>query len=111
MPKVYALLAKTILTPFILTVTAVGIGFFWSWWSLVAVPFVWLGAFCSAPNLNLVDGCLSNMSILIGIILIIFVRPLGIAITVGAILGYYLSSFEKAYRWHSANDSGKHNGN
>lgn len=109
-PRLHVLLAQTIFTPFILTVIAVGMGFCWSWWSLVAVPFVWLGAFCSAPNLNLIDGCLPNVAILIGTVLIVFVGPLGIAITAGATLGYYLSSLEKAYRWHSAKDSSRYNG-
>jgi hypothetical protein len=35
------------------------------WWLLTSVPLIYLGWACSAPNLNLVDGCLPQLIVII----------------------------------------------
>lgn len=93
-----------VFAPISLTILALVLGFVLSWWALVAIPFIWLGAFCSSTNLNCADGCLSYISMYSGLVLMFFFKPLGIAIATGAVLGYYFSSYEKLIRAHPADD-------
>ena len=72
-------------------------GAFLSPWALLAVPFVWLGALCSAPNLNLADGCLAWIAIVIGFVLMFFWPP-GYLISVSTALSWFLSGFERMAR-------------
>ena len=104
MAQRFHVVTQVVLTPVILTILAVGFGFFLSWWFLVAIPFIWLGAFCSAPNMNLADGCLAQIAIVGGFVLWLFFKPLGLAIFAGAASSYYISSFEKLFRVRPANE-------
>lgn len=88
-----------IYVPAALSVLAVVLALFVSLWSLAALPFIWLGAVCSTPSMNLIDGCLSYLSIIAGLVILIFVsKPLGIAIAAGAISGFYGCVVEKVLR-------------
>ena len=40
-----------------------------NWWLLVGIPLIYLGWVCSAPNLNLAEGCLPQLGALIGLVL------------------------------------------
>ncbi len=50
---------------------------------------------CAQPNLNLADGCLAYLAIMIGFGITFFHRPSGDAICIGALAGFLLSAFEK----------------
>src|SRR5437762_4288232 len=69
-----------------------------SWWFLAALPFVWLGSICAQPNLNLVNGCLAYVSIVVGFALVMLFKPLGLAILAGSLSGFYISAVEKRLR-------------
>jgi hypothetical protein len=73
-------------------------------WFLAALPFIWLGSICASPNLNLANGCLAYLAIIVGVILITVFRPLGIAILAGAATGLYASAIEKWMRMRPAPD-------
>jgi len=76
-----------------------------SWWFLAALPFVWLGSVCAQPNLNLVNGCLAYLAMIVGVGVTALFRPLGIAILAGAISGFYGSAIEKRLRMRPAPDA------
>lgn len=64
-------------------------------WVLLAIPFIWLGAICAAPNLNLVDGWLAWVALLFGVTLFHFHQPnAGIPIVLGTGISYIFSSFQ-----------------
>ena len=84
--------------PVILSVVAVVFAVQESWWYLVALPAIWLGSICAQPNANLVNGCLAYLTMMIGVAVIGFFRPLGIAIFFGATSGFYFSVIEKRVR-------------
>ena len=44
------------------------------------LPFIWLGSVCAQPNLNLANGCLAYLAMLVGVGVTALCRPLGIAI-------------------------------
>jgi hypothetical protein len=94
-----------VLAPSASTIVSVIGGCVVSWWLLVALPFIWLGAACSAPNLNLVNGCLAYLAIIVGVVVFPFFSLLGFAITAGTASGYYLSAIEKWIRTHPAPDA------
>jgi hypothetical protein len=87
-----------IFAPISLTVLSGWFGYSHSWWSLAAIPFIWLGAWCSAPNLNLADGCLFYLAMIIGFGNLIYFKTLGLAIMAGAVSGYVMSALEKSVR-------------
>ena len=87
-----------IFAPSILSLGAVVAGAAISWWFLAALPCIWLGGVCSAPNLNLADGCLAYLTMIFGLVLSFFFEPLGGAIFFGSLCGYYLSVAEKHLR-------------
>ena len=103
MPRVY-IVRSAIIAPTVLSAIAVIAAIRGSWWYLVALPFIWLGSVCGQPNLNLANGCLAYLSIFIGLAVTAFFRPLGIAITIGAISGLYISALEKWIRMRPAPD-------
>ncbi|MDR2637643.1 MAG: hypothetical protein LBB55_04830 [Zoogloeaceae bacterium] len=67
------------------------------WW-LLALPFVVLGSFCAAPNLNLADGFLALVAVVVGIVVSCFHAEAGIIIIVGTSASWVLSSIEKLVR-------------
>jgi hypothetical protein len=76
-----------------------------SWWFLAALPFIWLGSVCAQPNLNLANGCLAYLAMMVGVAVAALHRPLGIAILAGAISGFYASAIEKWIRMRPAPDA------
>jgi hypothetical protein len=96
-PKVY-LVPPALFVPLLLTVAVVVMAFRVSWLALLALPFVWLGSICAQPNLNLANGCLAYLAILVGIILVGFHVATGIPILFGTLAGFYLSAAEKWIR-------------
>ena len=95
--RVY-IIKPAIFAPSILSVAAVIAAIRISWWALVSLPFIWLGSICAQPNLNLANGCLAYLAMLIGFAVAVLNRPLGAAIWAGAIAGFYLSAIEKRLR-------------
>lgn len=85
-----------VVTPIVLTIIALAIGFDISRWYLAAIPFIWLGAFFSTTGK--LTGCVlffPFLSIFSGFILSFFNEPLGIAIATGTCLGFILATLEK----------------
>ncbi len=95
--RVY-MIRPAIFAPSILSIVTVVAAFQVSWWSLAALPFIWLGSVCAQPNLNLANGCLAYLTMLIGFALTGLYRPLGLAILGGAMSGFYVSAIEKRIR-------------
>src|SRR5476649_2002269 len=98
------LVPMAIFAPAILTIATPFVAFHESWWYLLALPFIWLGSVCSAPNLNLANGCLTYLAMIVGFVLVAFFRPVGLAILFGAMSGFYLSAIEKWIRMRPVDD-------
>jgi len=94
-----------VFAPAILGVIAIALGVLHSPWFFAALPFIWLGSICAQPNLNLANGCLAYLAMLLGVIVLAVFRPLGIAILGGAISGFYVSAIEKGTRMRPAADA------
>ncbi len=98
MPPRYYIVRPAIFAPATLAVIAVVAAFRDSWWYLAALPFIYLGSVCAQPNLNLANGCLAYLAMIVGFIVITFFRPLGGAILLGSMCGFYFSAAEKWIR-------------
>jgi hypothetical protein len=103
-PRVY-IIRPAVFAPAILSVIAVVAAVHVSWWFLAALPFIWLGSVCAQPNLNLANGCLAYLVMIVGFALCVFFRPLGFAIVAGAMSGFYVSAIEKRLRARPAPDA------
>jgi hypothetical protein len=103
-PRAY-IVRPAVFVPVVLSAFAIVVAAWVSWWFLVAVPFVWLGSICAQPNLNLADGCLAYVTIIVGLAVLPFFRPVGLAIVVGTISGLYASAVEKGIRMRPAPDA------
>jgi len=80
--------------PVCLLVAAAGLGIVVSPWWLLSIPFVVIGALFTAPNLNLINGMPSYLSMVAGLILIRFHEPSGLAVLAGAVLSFYGCALE-----------------
>jgi hypothetical protein len=80
--------------PSFLFIASVVVGIVVSPWWLLSLPFVIIGALFTAPNLNLVNGMPSYLSMLAGFILMQFHQPSGLAILAGVIVSFYGSALE-----------------
>ena len=80
--------------PALLFATAVVLGCVVSPWWLLSIPFIAIGTRFTAPNLNLVNGFPSYLSILAGIILMRFHVASGSAVLVGTAASFYGSALE-----------------
>jgi hypothetical protein len=87
-----------VIAPAVLAVAAMVFAVRQSWWALVALPFIYLGSVCAQPNLNLANGCLAYLAMLIGFGITALFPPLGFAILGGAMSGFYVSALEKWIR-------------
>ena len=96
-PAVYA--------PAILAAFAIGLALVLSWWWLAALPFIFLGSVCAQPNMNFTDGFLAHLAMLIGLIVLTFCPPAGIAVFSGTLLSYVASVIEKKLRMRPATES------
>ena len=98
----YYIVRPAIFAPAILAVAAIVAAFRDSWWFLAALPFIYLGSICAQPNLNLANGCLAYLAMLVGFATLASFRPLGLAILAGAMSGFYVSALEKWIRMRPA---------
>jgi hypothetical protein len=103
-PRTY-IVRHAVFAPVVLSVAAVVLAVQDTWWFLAALPFVWLGSVCAQPNLNLANGALAYLAMIVGAIVTVWFRPLGIAILSGAISGFYVSAIEKRIRLRPAPDA------
>ena len=87
-----------VFAPAVLAVAAIVFAARQSWWALAALPFIYLGSVCAQPNLNLANGCLAYLAMLIGFAVTALCPPLGFAILGGAMSGFYVSALEKWVR-------------
>lgn len=77
------------------------------------IPFIAVGWYCAVPNLNLADGMLAYLSMMIGFIVLQFHRDSGLAIVAGAAAGFYLSALEMRMTgrsWDSGAGASSHDG-
>lgn len=61
-------------------------------WAFLAMPAIFVGVWCSAPNFNLANGCLAWIVILAGAILSGFHPLSGAAIYLGAGCAWFIGS-------------------
>lgn len=104
MPRRY-IIRPAVFAPAVLSVIAVVLAVRDSWWFLAALPVIWLGSVCAQPNLNLADGCLTYLAMIVGAIVTAWFRPLGIAILSGAFSGFIASAIKKRIRMRPAPDA------
>jgi hypothetical protein len=95
--RVY-MVPPAVVAPVLLAVVTVVVAVRESWWALAALPFIYLGSICAQPNLNLANGCLAYLAMIIGFGVTALFRPLGFAILGGAMSGFYISALEKWIR-------------
>jgi len=93
-----------IITPVELTAAATVCGLALTPWWLASIPFIWLGSICGQPNLNMADGCLAWLTIVVGLFLFAAVPPLATSIVFGTLSGLVASAMEKAARARPASD-------
>jgi hypothetical protein len=103
-PRLY-IIRPAIFAPSILSVIAVCVAVQQSWWYLASLPFIWLGSVCAQPNLNLANGCLAYLAMIVGFVVAALFQPLGLAIIAGAMSGFYVSAIEKRIRARPAPDA------
>jgi len=94
-PPSYYRLKPAIVSPILVCSGAIGMSFVDSPWWLLAIPFAVLASVCGQPNMNLADGCLAYLAIIIGIGLTFLHKPSGGAIWIGTLVSFYLSALEK----------------
>lgn len=89
----------SIVAPIVLCTVSIYFGLSGRYWILCCIPFIILGSLCSAPNLNLADGCLAIISILLGLVIAAWILlPLGTAICMGSGAGLICGAIEKRIR-------------
>jgi len=70
-----------------------------SWWLLLGIPLIYLGWAGSAPNLNLMDGCLPQLSLIAGVVLaLIFANRTFFQLGLVTWIGWLACSLELAWR-------------
>jgi hypothetical protein len=92
---IYYRLKPAIVAPILVCGSVIGLAFVDTPWWLLSIPFAIYASMCAQPNLNLADGCLVYLTIMIGFGITFFHRPSGGAICVGTLASFYLSAFEK----------------
>lgn len=85
---------RAFFAPVALSIAAIWFGVETSSWWYLSIPFLVIGWFSATPNLNMADGCLGYLFMMAGFVLLGFHRPSGLAISAGAIAGFYLSALE-----------------
>ena len=80
--------------PITLMIAAVVLAMVVSRWWLLSIPFVAIGAFFTAPNLNLINGMPSYVSMVAGFVLMRFHEPSGLAVLAGVLSSFYGSALE-----------------
>ena len=94
MQKIYRIYPAKV-APVIVAVVATCLGFSVTPWAFIALPFIYLGSICAAPNLNLADGFLVLISMILGLVVAFFKKEIGVIIIVGVASSWLLSAIEK----------------
>ena len=89
---------SAIIVPISLSFGAVYFAVTSSAWTLVALPFIFLGSLCAAPNFNLADGFLAIVASIAGLVVAVYFQDIGNSIFLGTIVSWFLSSIEKRQR-------------
>jgi hypothetical protein len=84
------------IAPLLCGATAVLVAIAWWPWALSALPFIYLGSICAAPNFNLADGCLVFISVALGAGVVLLNAEVGVAIIAGSAISWVISCIEKA---------------
>lgn len=92
---IYYRLKPALVAPIVVCGVVIALAFVDSPWWLLSIPFAVYASLCAQPNLNLADGCLAYIAIMIGFGIMYFHRPSGSAICFGTLASFYLSAFEK----------------
>src|SRR5262249_18105519 len=92
--KVYPALAA----PLLLAITSLFLGFTRTGWAFLGLPFIYLGSMCAAPNMNLANGFLAILAILLGFAVCLFNQAIGLPIGLGTSASWLLSSLEMRIR-------------
>jgi hypothetical protein len=95
--KVYRVF-PSVIAPIVLGLTAAYFEVTYDYWVLCAIPFIVLGSICAAPNLNLADGFLVIVFVLLGIVVSIWRSRLGNAMVFGSMAGSIGGAIEKRIR-------------
>jgi hypothetical protein len=94
MQKIYRIYPAKV-APIIVAVVAICLCFSVTPWAFIALPFIYLGSICAAPNLNLADGFLVLISMILGLVVAFFEKEIGFIIIVGVASSWLLSAIEK----------------
>jgi hypothetical protein len=87
-----------IAAPILLACVAIALAISDTLWFLLALPFIYLGSVCAAPNLNLADGFPAIVAVFLGLIVTLFKLESGAAIAGGTTASLLLSALEKRLR-------------
>ena len=96
-PKHYVV-PRAVFVPTGLALGAAGLAWMISPWCLLAMPFIYLGSVCAAPNLNLADGFLAMVTIALGFALTSVHKEAGEAVVLGTWVSWFFSAVEKRIR-------------
>jgi hypothetical protein len=93
MAKIITFNRRTLFAPYLIFIMVIGAAF-WQheWWLLIAIPLIYLGWICSAPNLNLANGCLPNLLWAIGLIAFCVFREIPLLVIPGICWATWLAS-------------------
>jgi len=80
--------------PLALCAAAIVLGIVSSPWWLLSVPCVLLGTIFTAPNLNLINGLPSYLTMVAGLVLMRYHHASGLAVVAGTAAGFYMSALE-----------------
>ncbi len=69
-----------------------------SWWLLLGLGSVFLGWACAAPNLNLADGFLPQLSLVVAVVLVVLGWSVAAAVLSACWAAWLLCSLELAWR-------------
>lgn len=70
-----------------------------NWWLLFGLPFIYVGWFSAAPNLNLINGCLPQLILIAGLIgAAVLSRRWPLEIAAVCWVSWLVLSLEEAYR-------------
>jgi hypothetical protein len=94
----YIQVSRPVFAPLLLAAISITVGILDAPWSFAALPFIYLGSFCAAPNFNLANGFLVLVSALAGYVVSFFHGPLGFAILLGSVWSWILSGIEMKLR-------------
>ena len=88
--KVY----QAIVAPLLLAITSLTR----TGWAFLSLPFIYLGSICAAPNMNLANGFLARLAMLLGLAGTQTNPAIGLPIFFGTSASWLLSSLEMCIR-------------